>query len=212
MNVYLTTVYLNDPERSVRKKILNASIASLLAYQSDPSKNFILSGIITPSWKNPLNLDSYKGVKVLSVTTRQGCPDPNLGPRDPKYFQYPCLNKNVRKHGKRHWAKTDIQKRNTEDNEHQALLENMQLNYPCLVSDGDIIYDNKDFSILIKLLKKRDKSQVLLPKSHLLYLHKEEDRHHILINPIETFDKLDLIYYKTMHCRRGIIDFAAKFL
>ncbi len=201
MNLYLTTMHIASPDRSVPKIVLDSCIESLFKHFGDATLH--LKGIIVPSWTNPENISNYRGVPVQSVVTRKNNPNLSLKPRDEELLSYETTNVNKRTHEKKHWSNNTTQGENDSDNEHQAMFEHMECNYPCLVADGDIIFDNRDFSALKIQLRKHGKSEIILPRSHLVYLHNAEDKKTILLS---ANSKWGGVYYKTMHCRKGLVN------
>lgn len=201
MNIYLTTMAIAAPAKSIPRMVLDACIDSLLMHYNEDSLQ--LKGIIVPDWTNPDKAKIYRGVPVQSIVSRSGNPSADLRPRDKALLEYETTNVNKRTHEKKHWAKNKKEAQNDSDNEHQALFEQMQCKYPCLISDGDIIYDNADFSALKVQLKNHNKSVIILPRSHLVYLHQADDRLSILLNAKNQWGG---IYYKTMHCRKGLVN------
>ena len=203
MNIYLTTIFLNDQEKSNRRLILDSCIESLI---ENKNKNRLkLKGIIVPDYRNPQKLKEYMGIEVQSVRTREGNPDPRLQPQNPELLKHRCTNKHERKiiNRKRHWTRTPEEARNEADNEHQAMFEAMQVESPCLISDGDILFSGNDFSPFIHYLKNLKESKVIFPRSHLIFLKNENDKNRILIDAREVMGG---IYYNTIHCRRNLID------
>ena len=199
MNIYITTCSLDSKPKSNARIVLDSCLDSFLSMNADSA--FTLKGIITPSWKNPNKIKSYKGIPVQTVLTRKLIngkePCVNLAPTDPELLAYECTNKHIRSHD---WAS----ERHSDIDEHQALFEHMKCEYPCLISDGDLLFvANADYKGFVDLLKKEAKSKIVFPLSHLTYLNEEKDRMFILLK-VNNF--MDGIYYKTMHCRRGLID------
>ena len=201
MNLYITTMALAAPIKSIHRMVLDSCIDSLLKHCNEDSLR--LKGIIVPDWTNPERTTIYRGIPVQSVITRKNNPSSDLKPRDDELLNHETTNVNKRTHQKKHWSKDTAQGENDSDNEHQALFEHMTCNYPCLISDGDIVFDNRDFSALRVQLENHRKSEVILPRSHLVYLHNAEDRKTILL---DAMNKWGGIYYKTMHCRKGLIN------
>jgi hypothetical protein len=193
MNIYLTSISINCEEDDVRRILLDMCIDSLI--KTPISDYLTIKGIIVPEWSNLDNVKTYRGICVKTIKTRDlTLFDPE---RECNSLRHDCPIVdivNVR-------PGTD----NVIDQEHQVLFEKMTVETPCLVSDSDLVFNpNHAFINLNKCLKDYDHSFVLLPSSHLFYIHKHDDKNTALIEQT-TYLKMSRLAFKcTAHFNRGL--------
>ena len=169
VNVYITTIDLYKPLHDQRRVIQDMCIDGLKT--PDVAQYFELKGIITPEWCNPDRIDNYKDTPVQSVETRDL---KNYDSHDPWRSRDNCPVINVSR------------KRGTllADNEHLSLFENMTIETPCLLLDGDILlYCNSNLRALYDLLTQDVKPEGhSICASHAVYFSCDDDRDKDLIS------------------------------
>lgn len=168
INTYVTTTDIYKPFDDQRRIIQDMCIDALQT--PNVSQFFDLKSIITPEWCNPNQISNYKSVPVQSVETRDLT---NYNPKDVWSARRTCpVINNSRKRGK-HPA----------DSEHLSLFENMIVETPCVVLDGDILlYYNVNLRTLHDLLTERSPYSHSICASHAVYLKCTEDQHKDIIS------------------------------
>ena len=174
LNTYVTTTDLYKPKHDHRRIIQDMCISALLT--SNVAELFTLKQIITPEWCNPGKKREYKGVPVQNVETR------DLTNYDPKCIQHTRRTCPVINHSRVRSETNDA------DNEHLSLFENMEVETPCIVIDGDILlYYNGRLRALHNLLigsvpgfKKPDACSICA--SHAVFLRYPEDQQKDIIS------------------------------
>lgn len=122
LKTYITSTDFRHGLKHPRVLIREMCIDALL--NSAVSEHLKLEGIICPSWTNQKKITEYRGIPVQNVETRD--------------------LSNLETHG--HCPVIGYSKKRSSydaDNEHLSLIENMQIETPCIVIDSDIlIYAN----------------------------------------------------------------------
>lgn len=193
MNIYLTSISINCGEDDVRRILLDMCIDSLI--KSPISDYLTIKGIIVPEWSNLDNVKTYRGICVETIKTR------DLTHYNPKKSccslrdDCPIVDIVSVRPG------TDC----VIDQEHQVLFEKMTIETPCLVSDSDLVFNpNHAFINLNNSLKNYDHSFVVLPASHLMYIHDNGDENTILLKQIKHLLMSRLAFKCTAHFNRGL--------
>ena len=194
MNIYLTSISINCGEDDVRRILLDMCIDSLI--KSPISDYLTIKGIIVPEWSNLDNVKTYRGICVETIKTRDlTLFDPE---REWDSLEHDCPIVDI----------VNVRPGNggyVADQEHQVLFENMTIESPCLISDSDLIFNpNHAFINLNNSLKNYDHSFVVLPASHLMYIHDNGDENTILLKPTAHLHMSRLAFKCTAHFNRGL--------
>lgn len=175
MNTYITTTDLYKPINDQRRIIQDMCISALLT--PAVAELFTLKQIITPEWCNPNKITEHKDIPVQSVETRDLT---NYNFKRPHEARRTCPVINI----SRRRSNT-----NEADNEHLSLFENMKIEAPCLVLDGDILmYCNRNLRVLHSLLIGRFAENHQKPEahsicaSHAVYLKHVDDQNKNIIS------------------------------
>jgi hypothetical protein len=202
LNTYITTTDLYKPLSDQRRIVQDMCLGSLQT--PGVSQFFNLKEIITPEWCNPKQIDSYMNVPVQSVETRDLT---NYNPSDVWASRRTCpVINNSRERGGQ-----------SADSEHLSLFENMKVETPCLLLDGDILlYYTNHIERLYRLLTGRF-SHYKPPvghsicASHAVFISCAEDQSKDLIsmrsylNPCPTVQFIRDTFFRTStHLSRGM--------
>jgi hypothetical protein len=205
MNMYITTIDLrsighSNVRMAGRGTILNACIDALT------HAGVTINGIITPEWANLAGLETYRGIAVQTLKTRDmtnygGDCNMDLSPKGSlKDCEILC--------------KTERSPQHHGDNEHQTIFEMMEVETPCLISDGDMIMPLLDqiIDILEAVPLKHKRSMILMSISHLIYLHNQEDKDGILLyqnsEKFKTIERVVSHLHRSItHIPRGVLNF-----
>lgn len=161
IKTYITTTNLYKPIINQRRVIQDMCVDALLT--PGVSEFLSLDGIIAPEWSNPEQLTEYKGVPVQSVKTRDLA---NYNKKDVwnTHKKCPVINYTV-KRGKR-----------DADNEHLSLYENMKIETPCVILDGDILmYNNGNLRTFRNTLIRNNLPSHCICASHAIFLQNHND-------------------------------------
>lgn len=203
LNTYITTTDIYKPIDNQRRIIQDMCISALLT--PAVAELFTLKQIITPEWCNPNKITEYKEIPVQSVETRDLT---NYNLERPHEARRTCPVINL----------SQIRsKTNAADNEHLSLFENMKIEAPCLVLDGDILlYYNGNLRALRNLLIGSFKNHNppeshSICASHAVYLKHVDDQSKNIIsmeshrNPCTTVQLIrDKFFRSSTHLSRAM--------